>query len=537
MEGLWWKQEPNVTAFVGLANTTAQPLNATVSVSDQQANPIARHTVTVSPHGMKLVDLPELQSASSTSGGLTVTYTGLRDDLLVDGALQDQAAGYSAMLPFTFVGSEVPDAAQMSFAELGLMVGAADPMLSFPAGTTFTPYSVLRNISDAPITANPTLWWMASGSPQYADVPSITLAAHQSQVLDMSSVLASAGLTNFSGSVNLVFDVQARPGSLLLSAGSVDKANTYVFAISPRGIRESASKSLSYWSTSNGDDTMVTLWNPADETQDLIFRLNYVGGHYLLPIQLGPKVTRMFNISDVIRSGVPDAEGNVMPVGAQEGSAVLMGSRSKIENILVAVDAATHNVKKATCGSQCWSCDGNSFAFIELSGFSVGSGGQTQEHFFGMYDDTNYESDYTSQASWWSDHNSIMTVNTGMVTGHSPGTANISAFASNVPVYNPNFCCESCLYCDTGVGGGSPGTTFQFVVSGNPFIFVGTDPNIISANTYFATNGNGSSPQPPGGTCCGASSDTSDGVAVTNGSLPTFKFTRWIRAPRRETEH
>jgi hypothetical protein len=130
-------------------------------------------------------------------------------------------------------------------------------MMSFPADTTFTPYSVLRNISDAPITANPTLWWMDSGSPQYADIPAITLGPRQSQLLDMPSVLASAGLTNFTGSVNLVFDVQAKPGSLLLSAGSVDKRNTYVFAVYPRGIRESASKSLSYWSTGNGDDTML----------------------------------------------------------------------------------------------------------------------------------------------------------------------------------------------------------------------------------------------------------------------------------------
>src|SRR5947209_6570519 len=215
VEGLWWKQEANVTAFVGLANTTAQPLTATIDVTDQQTNPIAQHTISISPHGMKVVDLTELASASSTSGGISIIYTGLRDDLLVDGALQDPAVGYSAMLPFMFVGTELPDTPQMSVAELGLMVGPADPMMSFPAGTTFTPYSVLRNISDAPITANPTLWWMASGSPQHADIPAITLVPHQSQLLDMTSVLASAGLTKFTGSVNLVFDAQAKPGSLL----------------------------------------------------------------------------------------------------------------------------------------------------------------------------------------------------------------------------------------------------------------------------------------------------------------------------------
>jgi hypothetical protein len=40
------------------------------------------------------------------------------------------------------------------------MAGAADPMMLFPAATTFTPYSILRNVSNAPISVTPTLWWM-----------------------------------------------------------------------------------------------------------------------------------------------------------------------------------------------------------------------------------------------------------------------------------------------------------------------------------------------------------------------------------------
>lgn len=506
LEGLWWKQESNVTGFVGLANTTGQPLTATVNVSDQQANQIAQHTVTISPHGMKLVDLAELASTSGTSGGITVTYKGLRDDLLVDGALQDPALGYSAMLPFAFVGAEHPDTTQMSFAELGLMVGAADPMLSFPAGTTFMPYSVLRNISDTPVTATPTLWWMASGSPQYADVSAITLAPHQSQLLDMTSVLASAGLTNFAGSVNLVFDAQAKPGSLVASGGSVDKANTYVFAVYPRGIQEGASKSLSYWSIGNGDDTMVTLWNPADEAQNLVFRLNYTGGHYLLPIQLGPKATQAFNISDVVRNGTPDAEGNIIPASAHEGSATLMGSQGKIQQILVAVDAATYNVKRATCGGQCWQCDGIGLAWVDINNFLVASGGQRQESFLGMYDDTDWQGDISSGALWSSDNTSIMTVNGGMVTGRSLGSTNIWAFRDDLQPYNPNFCCQTCLYCDMGVGGGGAGTVKPTVsIQGNlGYVYIGHDAQVTQhTNALF------SSATPTGGSYQWSSSDSS----------------------------
>jgi hypothetical protein len=98
---------------------------------------------------------------------------------------------------------------------------------------------------------------------------------HQSRNLDVPALLAAAGLKNFDGSFNLVLDVNGDSRGLLAAAGSVDQKNTYVFEVIPRGVLESAAKSLPYWSTGNGDDTMVNLWNPADESQDLTFTLFY----------------------------------------------------------------------------------------------------------------------------------------------------------------------------------------------------------------------------------------------------------------------
>jgi len=44
--------------------------------------------------------------------------------------------------------------------------------------------------------------------------------------------------------------------------------------------------------TANGNDTMVTIWNPADELQDFVFRLSFTGGHYNFPIHLGQHPSR-----------------------------------------------------------------------------------------------------------------------------------------------------------------------------------------------------------------------------------------------------
>jgi hypothetical protein len=70
IEGMWWKQEANVTGFVALANVSSQPIQATVTLTDNQSNLIAQHSVTISPHGMKLVNLPELISAAGAQGGV-----------------------------------------------------------------------------------------------------------------------------------------------------------------------------------------------------------------------------------------------------------------------------------------------------------------------------------------------------------------------------------------------------------------------------------------------------------------------------------
>jgi hypothetical protein len=152
IEGLWWKQESNVTGFVSVANLSGEPAHTLIQVSDDQGKPIAQHKVIVSPQGMKLVNLTELQTTSALHGGIRVTSTARMDKLVVNGGLEDSAVGYSAKIPFwgELLESPQPIQTQTTVAELGLMTGPAPAMMAMPGNTTFTPYSVLRNISNEP---------------------------------------------------------------------------------------------------------------------------------------------------------------------------------------------------------------------------------------------------------------------------------------------------------------------------------------------------------------------------------------------------
>ncbi len=427
MEGMWWKQESNVTGFVTLANLSSEPTEASVHVTDSEAKSIDVHRVTISPHGMKTVKLPELQSVGSNQGGVRIVSSRTTDTLVVNGVLEDPAVGYSATMPFALAPADLSEPLRpASVAELGLMTGAADPMMLFPAGTTFTPYSILRNVTDVAISLTPTLWWMEAGAPRSVQLSKIVLLPYQTQNLDMKAVLLAFGGKAFNGDFNLIFEGDTRRFGLLLASGSVDQTDNYVFEVLPKGVGESTSKSLQYWSTGNGDDTMVTVWNPADEAQDFIFRLFFSGGHYSLPLRLGARVSRTFNVSEIVRTQVPDPDGNIIPASSHEGGAQILGSHAENESIIVAVEAGVYNVRKATCAVICMECDGLTTVFMNPSTFTVASGSTQQLHFFANYNTGGYE-DMTSYSTWTSNSPSVAGVIDGDVAGVSPGSTSVMA--------------------------------------------------------------------------------------------------------------
>jgi hypothetical protein len=482
IDGMWWKQESEVTGFVSLANTAAEPISANVDVSNDQGAAFARHPVTISPHGMKTIQLKELLVAPASSGGIRVTYIGNTNDLIINGGLEDQNAGYSAVLPF----GPAPAASKIShatIAEIGLMAGAADPMMQFPAGTTFTPYTVLRNVSTSPVTATPTVWWMAAGAAQSARLSPLTLGPLQSRALDIPTMMAAAGLKSFNGNLNIVVDREGQTGALLMAGGSVDQTNTYVFEVIPHSVKESASKSLSYWSTGNGDDTMVTLWNPADEAQDFIFKFTFTGGHYLYPIRLDPRATRTFNISDIIENQVPDAEGNTIPGSVHEGAAKLMGSQADNQNILVSMSAGIYNVRKATCNIVCHGCDGATSWNMVDSPSATAVAGTKQQRLEATWN-TGNTYDESNWASWSTGNSAVATVETsvkgqtaGLVHGIAAGSTGIGASDNylNSPDYTSNWCEQADWSCPLNFGGtaSAPVTVPTVTFSNIPSVQIG----------------------------------------------------------------
>ena len=237
----------------------------------------------------------------------------------------------------------------------------------------------------------------------------------------------------------------------------------------------------SYWNTANGDDTMVTLWNPADEAQNLVFTLFFAGGSYRYPVPLGPRATRTFNVSEIIQNQLPDENGNTIPAGVHEGSAEIAGIQAEQEHILVAMAAGTYNVRKATCAGNCIRCDGytgvDEFDLIELLG-----AGQTTSATYSLLNNSGNYVNVSSSSTWRSSSASIATASIpGTVTGITPGTFTAYATTGYEPEFDP-FDCPTCdnQNCPTEqfTGSGPSRVTPKPTISSldpNP-IMIGTSP-------------------------------------------------------------
>ena len=226
----------------------------------------------------------------------------------------------------------------------------------------------------------------------------------------------------------------------------------------------------------------------ADDPQDFTFTLFFAGGQYELPVHLEGRVSRSFNISEIIDNQIPDPEGHTIPVTIQEGSAEVAGSKGVNQHILVAMAAGTYNVVKATCVWHCITCQGATHATVTSAIVLVG---QSATLSFTIYNHDGSQFDDTSSAAWSSSNGSVATVGYGgLVNGVSAGTATISANDSQVQDYDSKLCTYG-DYPDCGsvVGKGASGTVTVQVPTPTSVLVIGTISSGPKNNCAAGTQG------------------------------------------------
>ncbi len=202
------------------------------------------------------------------------------------------------------------------------MVGSRDPLMGFPVSTRFVPYLALRNITAHNSDVNVTEYTEQGVS---LTAPVQTLQPWESRQVDMAGVMQQLGMSGFNGMLTLALSHAGQTNDVISAAGSVDSRGTYVFEVEGRAVEQRLSKQSPYWTVKNGNNAMIALWNPSRNAEDVVATLSYAGGSgtYHFPVHLAPYATANLDILDLINDQNPDAAGNLIPKGVQEGSSKL----------------------------------------------------------------------------------------------------------------------------------------------------------------------------------------------------------------------
>jgi hypothetical protein len=274
-----------------------------------------------------------------------------------------------------------------------------------------------------------------------------------------------------------------------MATGSVDQTQSYVFEVNPSQQADSASRTLCFWSIEGDNDSSITIWNYKAAAQDLVLTLYYFHGQYAIPIHLGPNETYNLDMASLVHSRAPDPSGTVIPsnITGESGSAVLTGAGGETDTISVAVSASVFNVRNATCGGQCVTCNGATEATLDPGSYAEAVGGTTQAQAQITWNSGNV---YTnpSGATWYTANTPIATVSsTGMITGQAPGTTGVVFTIGDYPIYAVD--CSNYEPCPYGtVGDGGPDTVPPQIMDIDPSIIpVGQNTMVTITGTGFGS--------------------------------------------------
>lgn len=447
IRGLWWAPHAHAAGYLALANAAKGATSAQLLFYDEHNKELAHKTLVIASHAVALVALDEVLAnvkSIDATGSVTIAYEGGAHSLLAYEGIEDRGAGYSAspMLAelSTDVETDTPAISQVILDAPGVMVGAPDPKLLFPAQTVFNPYAYLYNTANVPLRIGVSVIGLQGGIS--TPISTVLLPPGATHKVDIAAILRQGHITNLSEYVDLVFAFEGRPAYLAVEAGSTDQTRNYVFEVPALIESRHISKTICYWTTSGYNDTMISVHNFGGVVSDNILTLYFAGGHYKYSLRLDAGATKVLSLREIQNGQLPDRDGNVIPTNIPEGSALLESANGETSTMPVSVTSASFNVRNGTCTFNCTTCNGLSEFVLSPQDLFLGVDGQAQLQGMETYNTETVES--TTTGTWTSGASSVLSINgSGMASGVSSGQTNANLSIFDVPLYVANTCTYS----------------------------------------------------------------------------------------------
>jgi hypothetical protein len=459
LEGLWWKHSMHSSVWLAIANPTAGLREGEIIVLDRQGREAGRRQFDLDAHARTVLLLDGLTRPGELVGGARITYPGEPGSLLFTDRIEDARIGYSAQFPLMHplpVSADSP-ASSCTIASAGLMIGTPAPMQGFPPSVSFSLFGYGRNLTAKPVSLRGIANWMDDHGPHSMPLRDQILAPGQARDLNLKEMVR---LPFRNGMVNIAFTYDAPCGSLLLHSGSIDQSGSYVFEVPPEGVGKKWGQLSQFWEVDQGTDTMYTVWNLSPEAEDLIVTIYFEPeGVYRYPLHLEPNASVMLSMLELIRKGLPDPEGHVIPLDTRMGSLSIKNHSPDMRDVVAfVVSSGIYNATIGTCCNNPTTCHGaTGINSVSPAPFTINVGG-TQSLTLNVGQDGGGSNTYTTSASWSSNNTSVITMNKNTATGVAAGTASISGSVSSVPIYVQGGVCPPAS-CPSGGQGASASAT------------------------------------------------------------------------------
>ena len=504
LQGMWWTPPQSTpSGFISLLNVTSQPLNAQLSLATAAAQTLTTRPVTIAPHATAMLTLQDLLSSitsADSTGTVSIAYTGAPGALVATAGIENRATGYSATPHITEVTSSDDTSGPVELAAPGVMIGAPDPAMLFPANTIFTPYAYLNNRTAQALQVS---ILAANNGGSRIPLGSVLLSPSGTAKIDLAGMIAKTGAQLGPETTNLLFSYTGQPSDLGVETGSTDQTENYVFEVSVNSEQPTISRTICYWTISGDNDTMIDLWNYTNQASDEVLTILFAGGQYKMPVHLDASAGISISLHKLQHLQTPDADGQVIPLNITEGSAMLASAAGETEHMSVAASAASFNVRNGTCGIVCTTCNGVTEFYLQPSPLPllVQQGGQMTAT--ATYNTGNSQT--TTSGTWSSQYTSIATVDSGGgVFGMGAGSSSVTLVSSGLPPdagtvcsdYNPQ-CPGGQPFASSAPTNVNPGPTITSVtpltlgVTGGAVTITGTNfSSIFGTPTFTFPSGN-----------------------------------------------
>jgi hypothetical protein len=527
-EGIWWLPNTSTSDYLVLANQGPNPLETNLSVSDASGHASAQ-TITLAPRGMARYSIRQIVAAAKLAGSYggirisAVKHAGSLDTLHV---LFDENGGFSAVMKM-FDYDPRAQLKERDYAHTGkwtlrapmLALANPDPSLAFPVGTVLLPQLFIRNVTSKPVEAALAFNWRTDSSTGKASGPALHLNPLETRRIDVAALQNGKTLPQNARWSSVILATNSLPGEVVAVAASYDQSLRYG-AQTPFSDQLASHWAASQWQYDPQHDSVITIGNGGTKATRAAFTIFYNQGtqKYELEQALQPDEQMWIDVGKLIRESIPGKNGKTLPNTLTSGSYEIRDLTNKgIGTLFEGKVIYDKTYGHVTYG--CTICCGLKRLVMFFNPLGIpflgtsGNGVDGQDACSLEYTDISGDFD----GNWSTASASIATVDTfGTHTGQGVGSTTSTTFAQE-EWYVSKYSCPILQRPSNGSDNVNPSLTLQ----GNQYnsIFVGSDPNLATPNSIFATV------KPTGGTFTETSSVTGDTFAPVQSGGPGWVVT------------